>query len=81
MKMKIKPIVSIVQKEFAGHFWRRKEITERTGLSYSQIKKLVNTDPDFPRPIQLSKKITMWHALEIISYIESLQMSKKGKKL
>ena len=45
------------------------EVCRRTGLSKSQIHRLVN-DLDFPEPIRLSKRAVAWVAADVEAWLQ-----------
>lgn len=48
---------------------RVQEVCRRTGLSKSQVLRLVN-DRSFPRPIRLSKRVVAWVAGDVETWLQ-----------
>jgi prophage regulatory protein len=60
-------------------FVRAKEVTKLTGVSRSQIYRLVNLD-QFPQPIKLSERCVAWSAAEIERW-QKERIAQRNKEL
>ena len=52
-------------------FWRLPDVTNRLGLCESSIRRLRKTDPDFPSPVQLTKRAIAWRRDEVEAWAEA----------
>ena len=52
-------------------FYRLPKMRELLGLGNTTIWELSRHDPDFPKPVKLTKQCTAWRADEVMAWIDS----------
>ena len=57
-----------MNKQFRGVF-RARQAAQHLGLGESTIWRKAKTEPDFPKPIKLSERVTVWRISDLNEYI------------
>ena len=57
---------------FSGGVYRIKETARHLGMGESTVWRKAKTDPDFPKPIKLSERVTAWRVADLDAYIERM---------
>lgn len=59
-----------MNKEIQDSFHRMPDLCKRTGLARSSLYNLIKNG-DFPKPIKLTKRTSVWSCQEVSEWIES----------
>jgi len=59
-----------MNSQFRGGVVRIKQAAHHLGMGESTVWRKVKTDPDFPKPIKLSERVTAWRLADLDAYIE-----------
>lgn len=49
-----------------------KELAQKLGICQSYVRRLAKTNPKFPQPLKLSRKVTRFRVSDLENYIQSL---------
>ena len=59
-----------MNQQFRGGVFRIKQAAQYLGMGESTVWRKAKTDPDFPKPIKLSERVTAWRVDDLEAYIE-----------
>lgn len=58
--------------QFRGGVYRIDQVADYLGMGNSTVWRKAKTDPEFPKPIKLSERITVWRVADLEAYIERM---------
>jgi len=61
-----------VNTQFRGGVYRIDQVADYLGMGNSTVWRKAKTDPEFPKPIKLSERITVWRVADLEAYIERM---------